>query len=391
MVLALIAIAAIWLFNVFVDRRRARVLEQRLKPRPAAAPAEAGPPAVTAAADPPFGPGAPARGEPTLRSEPSFAAGAGLDAAEPPLPTDPPDPDADGSGDLHADTQILGDEPARTASDASQAPGSMIDDEIHAVVTLEPESLLSGDRAWSLLHAFRHAGRQSVMLVGVRGDLQEPIRAGQRYEAVLVAVQLANRSGPLNEIEWSEFVAALQHVSEQIPASCEIPDMRETTARARALDAQCVPLDAQIGINLASLQSGWTGQHVASLARDHGLILRPDGRFHALDEHGATLFVLQNGDGGAFRADTLETQQTSRLTLLLDVPRAPQAQHPFDRLVSLANELAAALDAAIVDDQSRVLTPPALASIGRQIEPVYEKLTEAGMPAGSPRALALFG
>ena len=85
------------------------------------------------------------------------------------------------------------------------------------------------------------------------------------------------------------------------------------------------------------------GTAVADLAREHGLILRPDGRFHALDEDGLTLFVLQNGDGGAFRADTLDTQQTSRLTLLLDVPRAPEAQRPFDKLVKLANELATAV------------------------------------------------
>lgn len=350
-VLAVIAIGGVWLFNRLADMRRARVFEQRLKPK---APAFAAPSQPTTA------------GEPRPRAEPTFG--------DPPPEGDAPPP---ATGDAEADRSL--------------ATHSLIDDEIHAVVTLEPEGLLSGERAWSLLHPFRHAGRQPVMLVGVRGDLQEPIRAGQRYEAVLVAVQLANRSGPLNEIEWSEFVAALQHVCEQIPAACEVPDMRDTTARARSLDAKCVPLDAQIGINLTTTRSAWSGEHVAGLARENGLILRPDGRFHALDENGATLFVLQNGDGGAFRADTLDAQQTSRLTLLLDVPRAPQAQHPFDRLVEFANQLVVALDAAIVDDQSHLLTPAALTSIGRQIEPVYAKLAAAGMPAGSPRALALFG
>ncbi|MEO8938526.1 MAG: cell division protein ZipA C-terminal FtsZ-binding domain-containing protein [Burkholderiaceae bacterium] len=363
-VLALIAIGGIWLFNIVMDRRRSRVFEKRLKPRATAGPTltEAQPDAVVDARN----------SEPTLRSEPSFS-------------------DAMSSTDDAGTDALVEQTDPDVRIDATPPTSLVVDREIHAIVTLEPDSPLSGERAWSLLHAFRHAGRQSVMLIGVRGDLQEPIRAGQRYEAVLVAVQLANRSGPLNEIEWSEFVAALQHVSEQIPASCDIPDMRETTARARALDAQCVPLDAQIGINLTSTQDGWTGPHVAQLARDHGLILRPDGRFHALDEHGATLFVLQNGDGGAFRADTLDTQQTSRLTLLLDVPRAPQDAHPFDRLVELANLLSVALDAAIVDDQSHILAPAALASIARQIAPVYAKLEAAGMPAGSPRALALFG
>jgi hypothetical protein len=352
-VLALVAIAGVWVFNRLLDLRRTRVFERRLKPKGSILGGSVADPA----AEPPL--------EPASRAEPTFGdalAAEDGDAAEP-----------------------VPDEPDRATA------GGLIDDEIHAVVTLEPDNLLSGERAWSLLHPFRHAGRQPVMLVGVRGDLQEPIRAGQRYEAVLVAVQLANRSGPLNEIEWSEFVAALQHVCEQIPASCEVPDMRETTTRARALDAKCVPLDAQIGINLTTTHSVWSGVHVADLAREHGLILRPDGRFHALDERGVTLFVLQNGDGGAFRADTLESQQTSRLTLLLDVPRAPQAQHPFERLVDFANTLSTALDAAIVDDQSHLLTPASLASIGKQIDPVYEKLAAAGMAAGSSRALALFG
>ncbi|MGI9026623.1 MAG: cell division protein ZipA C-terminal FtsZ-binding domain-containing protein [Burkholderiaceae bacterium] len=371
-VLALIAIGAVWLFNALVERRRRKVFEQRFRSKPSDAPAmgAVAAPAVRAKSH-----------GPAVRSEPSF----NDELASADASTTPSNKSIDASDASLADG----------AEEAGATSPQVIDDAIHAVVTLEPEGQISGERALSLLHAFRHAGRQPVMLVGVKvdaqGDLQEPLRAGERYDAVLVAVQLANRSGPLNEIEWSEFVAALAHVAEQIPATCEVPDMRETTARARALDALCVPLDAQIGINLASAQDGWTGEHVAALAREQGLILRPDGRFHALDDRGATLVVLQNGDGGAFRADTLDAQHTSRLTLLLDVPRAPENCQPFERLVVLAHKLAGLLDATIVDDQSRLLTLNALSSIGRQIEPVYAKLAEAGMPAGSPRALALFG
>lgn len=380
-VLAVIAIGAVWVFNALVERRRRKVFEQRFRPKvgDASAPAAAEARTTMPRTRP---------GDATVRSEPVFT-----DRGDDRGHDHPQNAAREIPANQDSGITLTSSDEGMAERDAALSP--VIDDAIHAVVTLEPEGQISGERALSLLHAFRHAGRQPVMLVGTRadanGDSQEPLRAGQRYDAVLVAVQLANRSGPLNEIEWSEFVAALAHVAEQFPAACEIPDMRETTARARALDSLCVPLDAQIGINLASAQNGWTGQHVATFARDQGLILRPDGRFHALDERGTTLVVLQNGDGGAFRADTLDAQQTSRLTLLLDVPRAPQAQEPFARLVDLAHKLAALLDATIVDDQSRVLTPNALASIGRQIEPVYAKLAEAGMPAGSPRALALFG
>jgi hypothetical protein len=44
----------------------------------------------------------------------------------------------------------------------------------------------------------------------------------------------------------------------------------------------------------------------------------------------------------------------------------------------------------VVDDQLRTLTEPALAGIGRQIEPVYQQLESQGFAAGSARALALF-
>ncbi len=43
-VLALVAIGAIWLFNVLMDRRRSRVFEKRLKPRPPAGPRRERPP-----------------------------------------------------------------------------------------------------------------------------------------------------------------------------------------------------------------------------------------------------------------------------------------------------------------------------------------------------------
>ena len=380
-VLAIIGIAIVWGYNKLADLRQRKLLETRFKPQRGDALAEAKPMAGAAG----LASRGVGRGNVT-RTEPRF---------------DRPEADVPGRIAAEGNSSIRESEREHDDSDSGApfanrvAEVPFIDPVIHAVITLDAEKQVSGERVAGLVHAFRRAGKQSVSFVGVKngtdGEIHEAIRAGERYETILIAVQLANRSGPLNEIEWSEFVASLQLAAEQISAHCEVPDMLETTTRARALDAQCVPLDAQIGINLASPQSVWSGEQVAALAREHGLVLRADGRFHALGENGLTLFVLQNGDGAAFRADSLDIRTSSRLTLLLDVPRAPRAQQPYDRLVELAQQLAGALQATIVDDQSHALTPAALASIGRQIEPVYAKLEAADMPAGSPRALALFG
>jgi len=281
-------------------------------------------------------------------------------------------------------------------SEATRAPQVVIDEEIHATFLLAADLPVSGERILTCLHELRRAGRQSVSFVGASGDENwSVIRPGGRYDTILIAVQLANRSGPLNEIEFSEFAAAVQHAADQIPAGCDVPDMMETIARARALDARCAPLDAQVGINLVHAAGRWSGDLVARLAGDHQMILRADGRFHATDDHGHSLFTLQNGEGEGFRVDTLNQMSTDRLTLLLDVPQAARddnnpAADPFRRMTDTAQALAAQLGATLVDDNMRTLTSPALAAIEDQIAPAYARLEAAGMRAGSARALALF-
>jgi len=266
----------------------------------------------------------------------------------------------------------------------------VLDDAIYAVISLSLEQAVSGERVLGVLQPFRRAGRQNVLLLGSTDDALHLIRPGGRYESLVAAVQLANRSGALNEIEYSEFVARLQHAAEQIPAVCDVPDMRETIARARALDARCAPLDAQIGINLANPDGAWSVELIAEKSKALGMFLRVDGHFHAVVADGRSLFFLQNGDGAAFRADALATTQTSRLTLILDVPRAPEALSPYAQMTSTAHELAGGLGAMLVDDELRTLTPAMLAAIGDQIQAVYAKLAIEEIPAGSPRALALF-
>jgi hypothetical protein len=265
-----------------------------------------------------------------------------------------------------------------------------IDAPIHALIPLTIEQPVSGDRVLASLAAFRHAGRQNVLLLGGREGLWYPVRAMERFDALLVAIQLANRSGPLNEVEFSEFVTRLESAAEQIPATCDAPEMIETIARARSLDASCAPLDAQIGLTLANPEGVWAGELIALECEAQGMVLRSDGRFHATLDEAVTLFTLQNADGPAFRVDNLEKLATSRITFVLDVPTVAQELDPYRLMTRAAQSMASRLGAVIVDDQLRTLTPTMLEAIARQIEPVYAKLDAAGMSAGSRRALALF-
>ena len=62
------------------------------------------------------------------------------------------------------------------------------------------------------------------------GEWEAP-QPGQRYGEFQAGVQMASRSGALNEIEFSEFVQKLQDFAEGVGGMVEVPDMLDAVAR----------------------------------------------------------------------------------------------------------------------------------------------------------------
>jgi hypothetical protein len=85
-------------------------------------------------------------------------------------------------------------------------------------------------------------------------------------------VQLANRSGPLNAIEYSEFVQKLQAFADAVGATADVPDMLDVVARARELDALSAPLDAQLSVTLRTNGVAWSVGFVQQVAGRLGLV-----------------------------------------------------------------------------------------------------------------------
>ncbi len=82
-------------------------------------------------------------------------------------------------------------------------------------------------------------------------------------------MQLANRSGALNEIEFSEFIAKAQAFCDAVGGTPDFPDMIEEVARARELDQFASGHDAQLGFTLRARRAAWSPgyvqQHAARL------------------------------------------------------------------------------------------------------------------------------
>ncbi|HWS75197.1 MAG TPA: cell division protein ZipA C-terminal FtsZ-binding domain-containing protein, partial [Quisquiliibacterium sp.] len=297
-----------------------------------------------------------------------------------------------------------GPDAAAAMAPAARAPAQpMLDGRTDCIVELALPSLVSGERLNALASGFRRAGGKPVLVEAARmspppafddevdGEPQSPgpapdpaaapywqvPAAGSQFDLVRVGVLLANRNGPLNAMEFSDFVAGVQALADQLSVLVDTPEMGAVLARARELDEVCASLDAQLGIGVDSPEPLGVAD-LARLAGETACVERGNNRYARLGPAGEVLFSLALADA------------PNRLSLLLDVPRAPAAQSPWTEMVACARLCAQRLGGRVVDDAGRPLADAELDRIGQQVAARQERLALIGIDAGSPLALRLF-
>jgi FtsZ-interacting cell division protein ZipA len=277
------------------------------------------------------------------------------------------------------------------ATTISSAPPTVVDRRIDCIVPIRLNGPVAGDKVIPLAQRLRRAGSKPVHIEGkLEGGTWELLQNGARYEELRAAAQLANRSGALNELEFSEFVTGVQQFADALDAAPEFPDMLETVAMARELDGFAAQCDAQLSINVLSDGAPWSANYVQAVASQDGLLLSRDGtRFVKLDGRQSPVFMLQFGDTNFLR-DDLTYKGGQMITLVLDVPVADEDILPFRLMCDYAKSLAERIGGRVVDDGRRPLPETALLAIEKQLMTLYAKLEQAGIPAGSPVTRRLF-
>ncbi|AOJ68504.1 MULTISPECIES: cell division protein ZipA C-terminal FtsZ-binding domain-containing protein [Burkholderia] len=336
--------------------------------------------------EPTFGGVAPADTPADLQAEATVANG----AVEPAVET------TGGGEAVEAASALAHDEPVEpvlpAATTISAAPPAVVDRRIDCIVPIRLAGPLAGDKILPAAQRLRRAGSKPVHIEGKPegGDAWELLQNGVRYEELRAAAQLANRSGPLNELEFSEFVTGVQQFADAIDGAPEFPDMMETVSMARELDGFAAQCDAQLSINVMSDGAPWSANYVQAVASQDGLLLSRDGtRFVKLDAKQNPVFMLQFGDTNFLR-DDLTYKGGNLITLVLDVPVADEDILPFRLMCDYAKSLSERIGARVVDDQRRPLPESTLLAIEQQLMKLYARLEEAGIPAGSPVTRRLF-
>lgn len=217
------------------------------------------------------------------------------------------------------------------------------------------------------------------------GGHRARLRPGEAYASMQLAVLLANRSGPLTDIEWSQLWTAAQGLAERFDGAIEAPEQEQVLARASELDQLCAALDAQVGLTLR-LQDALAAAEVSGVLKEVGFL--PYGRQLAwMSDTGLPRFTaLLDG------APALDAQSSgiSRIDLLLDLPNSPADEQAFSRMASVGRDLARRLKAELLDDQGHVVSDTADQAIDRQLFDLYGRLGQAGFEAGEERTVRVF-
>jgi hypothetical protein len=269
-----------------------------------------------------------------------------------------------------------------------------LDPLIDAIATLALEAPVTGELALVHLPPSRRAGNKPFLIEGlnaVTAEWELPA-AGQRYGEFQAGVQLANRSGALNEIEYSEFVQKLQAFAEGVGAMAELPDMLDVVARARELDAFAGDHDAQLAITLRANGAAWSVGYIQQSAGRHGFLpgVLPGRLVMPGAEDGAPPVLVLGFDSQVALSDDPGVAAVREVQLSLDVPQTPEGAEPFPAWHEAARLLAADMDATMIDDSGRPITLAAFATIGEDLKLLYRALESRDLTAGSAAARRLF-
>jgi len=265
---------------------------------------------------------------------------------------------------------------------------------IDVIAPVALEDQVSGDAALAAMPATRRAGSKPFAVEGMNTVTRvwETPAPGQRYEAFQVGVQLANRLGGLNEIEYSEFVVKAQGFCDAINGTPDFPDMLEQVARARELDQFASAHDAQLGFTLRARSAAWSPGYVQQHAARLGFVAgaMPGRMVLPASVAGMPPVLGLSFDTQAALAEDPAQAAIHDVSLSLDVAQVDRSEQPFVRLRESAVALAAAMDGVITDDNGQVLPRDALDLIGSELEGLYDTLEQRDLAAGSALARRLF-
>lgn len=273
------------------------------------------------------------------------------------------------------------------ASDDDADDADEVDPTTEVVIDVSFASPVSSSQLYGVLQSVRKVGTKPVRVFAENdeGAHRAWLRPSENYSSVQLAVLMANRSGALTDIEWSQLWTVAQSLAERFDGVVEGPEIETVLKQAQALDAVCADLDAQVGLVLQLHDPKNVDDVVQTL--EHAGFFYGDTHLAWMADSGLPRFIVLL-DG--LPAAQVQADQVRRLDFVLDLPNSPLDEQAFSRMATVGRDLAGRLDAVLLDDQGRVLPDHADDAIDKQLHAIYQRLEDAGYPSGDPRTVRIF-
>ncbi|HQV89738.1 MAG TPA: cell division protein ZipA C-terminal FtsZ-binding domain-containing protein [Nitrosomonas sp.] len=301
----------------------------------------------------------------------------------------------------HTDTKkpFVAPNPSIHISTHSSATSPILDyDNVtNYIVNIRSESIIANTYIAKLLQRKFDFGK-SVCWLGQRhkDEAWEEITNESNVESdgyicLKGCLQLADRAGPISEVNLSKFRDLVQDFATQVHATADCPDIVATHEKAVILDKFCAEVDVMIGINIISKDDGaFVGTKIRALAEASGFKLESDGLFKYRDDSNNVLFTLSNYESPQFLSENMKSLTTHGVTFLLDVPRVAHGERVFDQMTHLAKIFSNTLGGILVDDNRVPLSDSGIQKSKQQLVEIQSLMKKNHINAGSASALRLF-
>jgi hypothetical protein len=265
---------------------------------------------------------------------------------------------------------------------------------IDVIASISLDTAISGDALLAAMPPTRRVGSKPFTVEGFheaakRWEFPVP---GQRYVQLQAGIQLANRGGALNEIEFSEFVVKTQAFCDAVGGTPDFPEMRQEVARARELDLFAGDHDAQLSFVLRARRAAWSPSYIQQMAGKLGFV--PGALAGRLvvpaAQAGLPPILSLTFDAQAALADDPTQSALREIMLSLDVAQVDRTERAFARMREAAQALAEQMDGVVTDDHGVTLLAAAMDVIAAELEVLYDTLAQRELAAGSALARRLF-
>ena len=217
--------------------------------------------------------------------------------------------------------------------------------------------------------------------------------------AMTLSLQLADRAGALLAQDLIRFESEVARLNMELNSSLDWYGLEDALSNASTLDAFCIEVDKSINLHLGQAENGaFTGTKLRGLAEAQGLKLSADGSFKYfgalqdvdLNENAQPLFSMFNRDNHMFSIEMLRGSVVKGVTFQLEIPRVKNFSEAFSHMVQVARRMEVGLNAAMVDDNNKLLSDAKIDQIRQQLKVIDAAMNDRGIESGSDSALRLF-